>query len=1234
MQHRFMKTMRANLLATGTCVLSGSAIIGMLAAAVISSPATAQTITATVSGTVIDNAGAIIPGASVTLSNDLNIKDVRVIATNGSGVFSFPAVPSGNYTVTIQVKGFQKYVQSGIHLDPGDSRRLPPLTLQAGSEAQTVTVTAETNIPLDTGERSDLITAEQIKHLAVEGRDVTELFKTLPGFAISGQGVNNAAYDPSQVSVNGALGNYSANGNPISGVSLKLDGTNITDPGNYGAAIQNVNYDQVSEVKVQVSNFGADIANGPVVVSAVTTAGGSAFHGSLYTYARTNQLNSTDWLSGATKQQKAPDRQIYPGGTLGGPILIPGTNFNHNRKLTFFIGGEDYAQRNSYAYGSSSGAIVHALVPTAGMRAGDFSSNQLNQYLGALRTNSSFNNVTTVPTIAPDGSAILNGQIPQKFQDPGFQALYKAMPLPNVPTDANGQYNWVATNFVNNNLWQAIGRVDFAISDRTKLFGRYSVEKGASGVPEVPYYSPGQLNTPGGLLNTSNSQSAAANLTTVINNTTTNQVYGGISYLNSGFAAGNQKLLQSAALGYPYKGAYANNGSNEIPQFQTYCTGCGLPIGLFPDLSYGPIFAHKFDPSGGDTFTKTWGNHTAIFGTYIERVTNNQRIPFGTTNGALGQYGMQTSSITAPNPFTDVDGKHYTLSENFAANNYEGFTGNFTQQNLLPDTNLYFWNADFFATDSWKVTPTVTVNFGMRFEHLGLWNDAHGLGVSIFAPESLGNTSLPQPGFLWHALDKSLPLSGTNSRPLFIEPRAGFAWDIFGTGKTVFRGGFGEYRAHDSWNDASNAVTATEGLRSINVSGQGATSLHAISALNFAQTQGGLATTAFALTRGDDEEPLTDTYSFTLNQALPGSISFLVGYVGNNSRNLLNDGSNQTVTLDNVNAVPRGALFGPNPITKQILPIVTGVNNATSIANAPAQVINQYRPYYTAATNYGTINVPNHVAYANYNAIQFAATRQTGRILFSSNYTFGKALGILGANNGNPIDPFNLYLNYGPESFDRTHIFNNTYTFIGGKLTSNRFLGQVTNGWEISGITSLQSGANLQVAVPNPNFALGGQLGINGSNPPPIPVNSSTFLGTPDVSLQPVLTCSPKSGLGKNQFINGNCFALPQIGGANGQAIFPYLHGPAFFNTDLSAQKSFSLPHEQSILFRLSAFNFINHPLTSFTGNFTNEYSLNLTDLSTNATSGAAKYDPTTRFGFADYKQGRRVAELSLKYSF
>ena len=1176
----------------------------------------AQVTNGRLSGTVTDSTGAVIPNASVTLTNTIN-HDIRTTTSNGTGLFSFAGLPSGDYSVSISASGFQRYDETGVHLDPGDSRTLPSVQLQPGSANQTVTVSEDAaTIPLDTGERSDLITSEEIKHLAVEGRDVTELFKTLPGFAIAGTGVNNSAYDPSQVNVSGALGNYSANGNPISGVALKLDGANITDPGNYGAAIQNVNYDQVAEVKVQTSNFDAQGSNGPVVVNAVTIAGGDRFHGKLYTYARTSQLDSTDWLSGATGQAKAPDRQVYPGFTIGGPVLIPGTDFNHNRKFTFFAGAEEYAQRNMYAYGNSAGAIVHALVPTANMRQGNFSQAELQKYLGGLYTNPAFTQIATTPTIARDGSPIANGQIAQAYQDPGFQALYKTMPLPNVPTNVNGQYNWVQTNLINDDLWQAIGRGDLAISDRNKLFGRYSVERGHQGVPEVPYYSPGGLNTPGGLLSAFNSESAAASLTTIFNATTTNQLFGAISYLNQSFTVGNQSALNAQALGYPYKGIYGQNGSTEIPQFQTYGAQNGLPLGLFPDMSYGPIFAHKFDPNGGDTLTKLWGNHMAAFGTYVERVTNNQRIPFGTTNGTLQQYYMQTSTYANPNAITDADGSKAFLSENYAANNYEGYTGNFTQQNLLPDTNLYFWNADFFATDAWKIRPRLTVTYGIRFEHLGMWNDAHGLGVAIFDPAQANlpatNTN-PQPGFLWHALLSDLPLSGVNSRLLFWEPRVGFAWDISGKGTSVLRGGFGEYRTHDSWNDASNAVTSTQGLHTSQVGGAGV-SLRAVSLQNMANNAGGANLSTYALTAGDNQQPLTDTYSLTFNQALPWKINAMLGYVGNNSRYLLNDLSTQTVTLDNVNAIPVGTLFS--------VPL-TGPAGSTTRGNLTAAQINQYRPY----PNYGAINVPNHVAYSNYNGLQASATRQAGRFLFNVNYTFGKALGIVST----PVNPFNLRSNYGVEPYDRSQIVNATYTYQVGKPVKNALLGAVTNGWEISGITTFQTGQNMQASTTNPNFGLNGLIGPAGATQ--YGISNVNFLGTPDVSLQPVLTCDPRSGRTAHQYINGACFAAPAIG-QNGPAFFPYLHGPAYFDSDLSGQKSFSMPHDQSLQLRFAAFNFLNHPLTSFTGNFANETTLTLNNTSANATPQTATYDPTSRFGFADYKQGRRVVELSLKYMF
>lgn len=1230
----------------GTSLLS---ICLLLAGWVVPVQCVAQVITASLSGTVKDTTGAVVPSASVTLLNEKS-GDKRTVPANGAGFFTFAGVSSGDYSITITYKGFQQLTESRIHLDPGDSRTLPSLMLKAGSEGTTVTVEAEADVPLDTGERSELITAEEIKHLSVEGRDVTELFKILPGFAIANQGVGNTTFDPSQVNVNGALGNFAANGNPLNGISLKLDGADITDPGNYGAAIQNVNYDQVSEVKVQVSNFGADIANGPVVVTAVTTSGSSHFHGQLYTYARVNQLDSADALSKATGEPKDPDREIYPGLAISGPVLIPGTNFNKNRALTFFAGVEDYAQRNIYAYGGAAGALVHALVPTRNMLNGNFSAGELQNYLGDLYTQGAYSNIASVPTVALNGTTLaVPGMLPSNLKDPGSAAIFNTFPAPNQKATVANPYNWQSQDFINNNMWQAIGRMDIAISQKNHLFGRYSVERGASGVPAVPYYNPGELNTPGGGLNSNNSESAAANLTTVITSTLTNQLYGGLGYLDSAFVSPNPSVLSA----YPYQGAY-KNGRHAMPELQNYYDQSGLPRQLTPDYSLGPIFAHKFNPDGGDTVSKLWGKHTASFGVYIARVTNNQRTPFVATNGFVNNYYLGGAGST----FTDVDGTTKTLSGNWVANYYEGVFGGYGQTNILPQSNLYFWNNDFFANDSWRIRPRLTVNFGLRVEHIGEWTDAYGTGLAVFKPQLISSSTpnSPFPGFLWHAIDNSIPTSGVSAKPAYLDPRAGFAWDIHGDGTTVLRGGWGEYRAHDSWNDATNAAAITQNSQSVSY---GNSTLAAIGSPAVNPTTTSLKNTSTypvgvnvmapgsyggagaisALNATDNEEPLTDTYSLTLNQQLPWKMNMLVGYVGNNSRFLLNNGSNQTVALDNVNAIPIGGLYKPNPYTGQVL-LPVGTNTVigngfnTVVTSTSTAQLNEYRPLNTAGVQYGSIDVPQHNLFANYNGLQLGLTRQTGHMMFNANYTFSRAMGIRGGfNNGEPGNPFNIWDNYGPENFDRRHIFNASYTFVVGSPVHNRFAGGFTNGWELSGITNYQSGPNIVVTTSNPGFGVNGNIGPAGSHSQ-IAINNTVYLGTPDVSLQPTLTCDPHTNLGPRQYINGNCFGTPNLL-SNGPYQYPDLRGPGYFDSDLSAQKSFHTFKEQTLLLRLSAFNFINHALPSFNGNFSNQYMLNLSNPSgTTFNQGSGANAASLGFGSAQYEVGRRVVEMMLKYNF
>ncbi len=1229
-------------------------ILGFAACAIAPAGIFAQGTTATLGGTVADRTGAVIPNATIQLKNE-GSGDTRNTVSNSAGVFSFPALPVGNYDVSVTAPGFSTFRQNSIHLDPGDEKTVRDLALAPGAE-QSVTVTdASQQIATDSGEQSALISSEDIKHLSVEGRDVTELLKILPGFGIArgNNSVDNTSYDPSQVTITGALGSYAANGTPLNGISLLSDGADITDPGNFGSAIQNINYEQVAEVKVQTSSFTADTPRGPIVINAVGKSGGDKYHGSLYTYARTTQLNSVDAFAGATGQGKPPDRQVYPGFTLGGPIPAIG-GLNKDKKLTFFAGAEEYAQRNIYAYGSAANATLTALVPTAAMRKGDFSAQQLQAYLGPNYTptaggpacSGATANVCYLPQTAPNGTALVNNNV-APYLNPGAQAIINTLPLPNVAS--NGTYNYITTNLTNNNLWQAKGRVDYALSNRNKLFIIYSTERGKNGVPQAEYYSPrgnsGGINTPGGgLLSTINSELGSANLTTVVTPSLTNELQIAGSWLQQNFAPKNFTATQ----GYPYQGLF-NNGSSVIPTLQDYGYD-GLPISLLPDTSVSGIFARKWVRTASDNVTKVFGQHTIRIGGFFQMDTNNEVQPSVATNGGVELY-YYPETITDPvlGVLHNTGAVGSGNGGNYLANFLEGNVQTYLQTNITPKPNLYFFNVDGYVQDHWRVRRNLTLDYGVRFEHLQPWGDAHGQGIPVFTAANYlkdapygtapGSVNSALPGFRWHAIDPTVPVQGIQTRNAFIEPRAGLSWDPYGTGSTIVRAGGGMYRAHDSYNDASAGLATVEGERTaqvnyINLSSVASQQKNFTNAASFTPDSNVTGYDA-----NDDRQPLVVTYNAAVDQKFGKNNFIEIAYVGNKSTDILNNGANQNTNLDDMNALPIGSLYQAQPNRRPdtaaqagtVYPLFAptpGCSNCT-VGTLSQNYIDTYKQF----PLYDRVQIAQHNLYANYNALQASLVRQTGRLLYSFNYTWSKALGVLGGNaNGLPADPFNYRNDYNYETFDHRHIFNASYSYSVGKPFRERTLRYVVNGLEVSGITTVQSGANLQ-SIYNPDFSLGGNITTPQGQ---VGANNTNLLGTPDVNLQPILLSDPTVRTAPHQYFNGAAFGLNPVLGQNGVYRFPHLGAPAYLDTDLTAKKAFSVREKQSIQLSVAAFNFLNHPLSSFTSSFPNELTLNTQTTTTGSLQQglAAARSQNVDFGTANYKEGRRILELALRYDF
>jgi hypothetical protein len=1209
---------------------------------VLASPMRAQVGAASLSGEVQDSTGAVVPGAAVTAHNVQTGAD-RTSRSNGAGVFTFAALPSGNYNIIVSRQGFSSLTRQGIHLDPGDDKSVTGLQLGIASAVETVTVNQnQQGLSLDSGQLSSTISSNDIEKLSVTGREATELLRTLPGFTIRSTDSSNTAPDFSEVKI-GQGTPYASNGSPIAGITLKLDGANLTDAGNFGANIQNINYSFISEIQVQTSNFGADQSNGPVVVTGVTKAGTSQYHGSVYTIARISQLNSTDWFANYSGTGKPSDRYIYPGLTFSGPVP-------HFKKLTFFLGGEYDAQRDIYAYGSASSSIIHALVPTAAMRGGDFSATALQSYLGPMYNNVAYAQIAAVPTFGKDDSPLSNGNI-SAFLDPGAKSLVNTvLPLPNRPMQNGSQtgidgYNYSAENLVNDNVAQITGRTDYAVSNHDTVFVRYSYEKQKQGQPQVPYYSPsadmGSVNTPGGgFINDIRAHTGAANYVHIFTPSLTNELFATVAYFDEQFRAVNPNALSTTAAGYPYSGTY-KGVTKDIPQLADYNYD-GLPLALYPDQTFGAPSLIKFQPSAGDNVTKVFGAHTVKTGVFGQRITNNQAITNGYSNGEVALYSFPNAGTptydfchadpTNPNN-TPIACLTEYVSGNYLANFMEGMLQSYSQQNSLPRTNLYFWNVGFYGEDTWRVRPNFVLDYGVRLEHIGAWQDKYGIGAAVWQPNiyysNQGGAQFGLNGFNWHALDKSIPNSGTGSTPLFAEPRVGFSWNISKTGKTILRGGLGSYRFHDSVVDVSNAFQNTQGLRQWSLYGYGAISLAGAGKLQLPATSGSAQTQATGLDPTDHTDPLVNNYSLTLVQMLPAHTIFQLSYVGNNSNSLLNNSVSSQVAINNVNAIPMGTLYTPAAAPK--LGCAGTVCTPNQVSNLSPQQIQAVRPY---IYNQG-ITVPRHEAYSNYNGIQAVLQRQVGKLNFNFNYTFGKALGIIGSaadfNWTEPTDSTNLANNYGVLNFDRSQVFNATYSYSVGKVLHGGFLAGLANGWLISGITNVQSGGDFQGGISvAPNFNLNGYLNYGATS---FTVNNQTILGTPDIAVNPTIKCGLRSNLAAHQYINGNCLGVPNIG-TNGPRFFPYIHGPAYIGSDLTAEKGVKFRREQEIRFRIAGFNFLNHPLNSFIPQYANEVNLVLGNNTPGAGTADAKFDPSSQWGFASYKQGRRLVQLSATYSF
>ncbi len=1097
--------------------------------------ASAQTTSGTISGSISDQSGASVGNATVTIKQtERNF--TQAATTDRQGHFVFQQLPPGQYTVEANATGFRSYNQQNIVLEAGANINLGTVALPVGSENQVVEVKAQ-GLQLETAnpQRSETLNNQQMENIAVNGRSYLALVQLVPGVATT-PNVETASHS--------GLNGISVNGNRNTTNNLTIDGIGNVDTGDNGDQLVTISLDNVQEFTLVTNNFQPEYgrSSGSQIV-VVTKSGSSQYHGEGYIFHRNDSLNANNWFNNRQGSPRNKFRYNDPGYNIGGPIQIPKVFTRLKDKAFFYFGEEFQEQLNPQN-------LKDVRVPTALERAGDFSqsldnSGNLFPYIRDYTTGKPCSAKNTTGCFQYGG--VVGRVDPARLSQVGL-AVLNAYPLPNANS---GNYNFVSGISDQYPRREDVVRIDFNPNDKLRMFYRWLNNKDSisssygsfvlgSNVPTTPI----QDSRPG--------SGMAFGVTYIINDTTVNEVLAGYGKNHIKINPTTNRLSRTAL------------GLQGLPVL--YPTA--IQQDIIPDFNFGGRLANTSSLTGGsppfnngnasieaiDNLSKVWGQHSAKFGFYFQRSRKDQT-NFGPVDGSYS--------------FSDDPSNPYDSQQGFS-NAALGIYDSFTQESKYVNGQFRYSNIEWYGQDSWKATKQLTLSYGMRFYWMQPQYDVNGQ-ESGFDPAKFNPANAPrlyQRGLNGQAVDPGTgatlpsyaigalvpntgnPLNGIaisgqginkylqQDRGIQYGPRVGFAYAA--NPKTVFRGGGGIFYDRTQGNNVFGFDT--------NVPSVYTPTLHygLISDLNPATALLGPSNVGSRQYAG--KLPTTYDIDMEVQQELPYQFLSDIAYVRTSSSQLL-----QQV---NLNAIPYGATFLPqnqDPVKVQ--------QNPGAAIGANAKDENFLRPY----SAYGDIAQFQNGSSSNYNSLQIALNRRYARGLFLGvAYTWSKALGVT-SNDGDyaRIDGRTRQLNYGPLAFDRRNTFVTNYIYDFPSLFHGHSLAHtVVDGWQISGITTFQTGAPFMVTA-----------NVNG-------YNNQTLTGSYTEGTRVSIIGNPLLGTSHDPYhrLNPAAFRAPQVGdpgiGNEGQNQFT---GPGINNTNLALQKQFTVKERYNFQLRMDAFNVFNH---------------------------------------------------------